>query len=225
MNNLHAHFSQVTHIIREARFDALKAVNTKLIALYWNIGKYISDRVADNGWGKSVVTQLAAFIQQEDPGTRGFSDKNLWRMKQFYEAYKHDPGNLELVHQLSWTHNLLIFSKTQRSGERAFYLNLAIHERLSKRDLERHIDSGYFERILLASQKLSPPVRVCVRKSHENPSIGVLLCKSRDEEIVEYALSRNVSPTLIADYETKFIAKNILQRKLHEMFGVTDLPG
>ena len=57
-----------------------------------------------------------------------------------------------------------------------------------------------------------------VRKTHENPSIGVLLCKSKDDEIVEYAMSRNISPTLVADYETKFIDKKLLQQKFHNMF-------
>lgn len=55
-----------------------------------------------------------------------------------------------------------------------------------------------------------------VKKPHENPSIGVLLCKSKDTEVVEYALNRNISPALVADYETKMIDKSLLQRMLHE---------
>jgi len=58
-----------------------------------------------------------------------------------------------------------------------------------------------------------------VRKFHENPSIGVLLCKSKDDEIVEYAMSRNISPTLVADYQTKFLDKNLLRKKLHDIFN------
>jgi YhcG PDDEXK nuclease domain len=57
-----------------------------------------------------------------------------------------------------------------------------------------------------------------VRKSHENPSIGLLLCKSKDDEIVEYAMSRQLSPTLVADYETKLIDKKLLKNKLHDWF-------
>jgi hypothetical protein len=56
-----------------------------------------------------------------------------------------------------------------------------------------------------------------VKKEHENPSIGVLLCAYKDNDVVEYALSRSVSPTLIVDYETKLIPKAVLQRKLHEL--------
>jgi len=58
-----------------------------------------------------------------------------------------------------------------------------------------------------------------VRKPHENPSIGVLLCKSKDDEIVEYAMSRNISPTLVADYQTKFLDKNLLRKKLRDIFN------
>lgn len=57
-----------------------------------------------------------------------------------------------------------------------------------------------------------------VKRENENPSIGVLLCKSKDAEVVEYAMSRNLSPALVAEYETKFIEKKILQAKLHELF-------
>ncbi len=57
-----------------------------------------------------------------------------------------------------------------------------------------------------------------VRKSHERPSIGVLLCATKDNEVVEYALSRSVSPTLIAEYQTRLPDKRLLQRKLHEFY-------
>ena len=57
-----------------------------------------------------------------------------------------------------------------------------------------------------------------VRKAHENPSIGVLLCASKDNEVVEYALSRAASPALIAEYQTRLPDRRTLQRKLHEFY-------
>lgn len=57
-----------------------------------------------------------------------------------------------------------------------------------------------------------------VRKPHENPSVGIILCKSKDEEVVEYALSRQLSPALVAEYRTQLIDKETLRRKLHELF-------
>jgi hypothetical protein len=56
-----------------------------------------------------------------------------------------------------------------------------------------------------------------VKKPHENPSIGILICKTKDDEVVKYALSRNISPTMIAEYETKLVNKALLQKKLHEL--------
>ena len=56
-----------------------------------------------------------------------------------------------------------------------------------------------------------------VKKPHENPSIGILLCRDKDEEVVEYALSRNLSPTLVAQYELQLPDKKLIQAKLHEL--------
>lgn len=58
-----------------------------------------------------------------------------------------------------------------------------------------------------------------LKKPHENPSIGILICKTRDEDVVEIAMNRNISPTMVAEYETKFVDKDLLQRKLKEMSG------
>jgi YhcG PDDEXK nuclease domain len=57
-----------------------------------------------------------------------------------------------------------------------------------------------------------------VKKPHENPAIGVLLCASKDDEVVEYALSRSLSPALIAEYQTQLPDKRLLQQKLHEFY-------
>ena len=56
-----------------------------------------------------------------------------------------------------------------------------------------------------------------VKRPHENPSIGILLCKGKDTEVVEYAMARNISPALVADYETKLIDKKALTNKLNQL--------
>ncbi len=61
-----------------------------------------------------------------------------------------------------------------------------------------------------------------VKLPTENPSIGVLLCRDKDNEVVEYALSRSISPTLIADYETKLISKELLRKKLNEFYNLLE---
>jgi predicted nuclease of restriction endonuclease-like (RecB) superfamily len=60
-----------------------------------------------------------------------------------------------------------------------------------------------------------------VKKPHEGPAIGVLLCASKDSEVVEYALSRSLSPALVAEYQTRLPDRRLLQEKLHELYALT----
>lgn len=315
-------FTQVISLIKQARYNAFKAVNTGLINLYWELGKYITEKTESEGWGKSTVLQLAGYIQKQEPELKGFSDKNLWRMKQFYDTYKDLPKLATLWRVLSWSHNRLIFPMGSIE-EKEFYLNLSVNEKLSVRELERQINSSVFERVMLGNAKRSPvesglqatlndsfkdtyvfeflnlpepyteadlqkqliqqmkkfilelgkdflfmgeeyrmqvgnkdfftdllfyhrglqclvafelktidfePEHLGkinfylealdrdIKKPHENPSIGVLLCKNKNEEVVEYAMSRNMSPTLISKYTTALPDKKLLQAKLHEFY-------
>jgi predicted nuclease of restriction endonuclease-like (RecB) superfamily len=93
-------FSEIISLIRQARIDVYKAANTHLINLYWNIGEYISNRTKSEGWGKSTVQELALSIQTQEPCAQGFSDKNLWRMKQFHETYKDYPKLSSLMREI-----------------------------------------------------------------------------------------------------------------------------
>ena len=86
-------------------------------------------------WGDSVVGQLAEHLSQNQPGLRGFTRPNLFRMRQFYETYRGDEKVSPLVRQLPWTHNLVIFSQSKLPQEREFYLRSAIQEKWSKREL------------------------------------------------------------------------------------------
>src|SRR5437667_6620150 len=115
-------FSAVVDLIRHSRQAAFRAVNTHLIDLYWNIGEYISRRIESENWGESVVTNLADFIARSEPGAKGFSDKNLWRMRQFYEAYRDEPKLSSLVREIGWTNNLVILTRCKTLEEKEFYL-------------------------------------------------------------------------------------------------------
>ena len=117
-------FDEVIHIIDNARSRAMKAVNAELIQMYWEIGSYVSGRVKDGGWGKSVVADFSEFLQAHYPGTKGFSAQNIYRMKQFYEIYKDDEFVTPLVTQISWTNHLLIMSGPKTADERHFCMAL-----------------------------------------------------------------------------------------------------
>jgi predicted nuclease of restriction endonuclease-like (RecB) superfamily len=317
-------FAEIVGLIQTARQRSWQAVNTELIDLYWRIGEYLHQKIESDGWGRGTVVQLAAYIARREPGLRGLSSQNLWRMRQFFEAYRGDPKLSPLVRVLPWTHNLIILGQSKRPEEREFYLRMAIQERWSKRELERQFRLAAFERTVLNPPQLSPAVRLihgdaatgifkdaylvefldlpethseadlhrgllarlkaflielghdfcfvgteypvqvggrdfaldlvffhrglnCLvaielkvdrfepeylgklefylealdrdaRKPHENPAIGLLLCASNDSEVVEYALSRTLSPALIAEYQTQLPDKKLLAAKLHEFY-------
>lgn len=316
-------FGEIVSLIQNAKQKAYAQVNTILIELYWEIGQYIATKTIKENWGQGVVKELALYIKEQDPTLKGFSDKNLWRMKQFYETYHKNEKLSPLVRELTWTNNLLILSASKSDEEREFYIRLNIKERYSKTELQRQLKSGAFERTLLANKKLSPAVRVLpqnttnvfrdvyslefldlnhlhseknlqtsllenlktfileigkdfcfmgqeykvqvgnkdfsidllfyhrelqclvafelkidefepsylgqlefylealdrdVKKKYENPSIGVLLCRKKNDEVVEYALSRSASAAVISEYETKLIPKEILRAKLNEFY-------
>ncbi|HWZ22022.1 MAG TPA: PDDEXK nuclease domain-containing protein [Cytophagaceae bacterium] len=324
---LEKQFSEVIALIKQSRLAAFKAVNVELINLYWIVGEYVSKRIETEEWGKSIVQKLALYIEQAEPEIKGFSDKNLWRMKQFYEAYKNQSNLSAVLREISWTNNLVILSRAKSMAEKEFYLRICAKEKYSSRELERQIDSGVFERVMIGNKKLPAMMREfepgvlnsfkdsyvfeflnlpelhnesqlqkalvaqmkrfilelgkdflfmgeeyriqvgnsdfmidllfyhrslqCliafelkstkfkpehlgqlnfylealdrdVKKENENPSIGVLLCKNKDVEVVEYALSRNLSPAMVAEYQTLLPNKKLLQQKFHEIFENTN---
>ena len=62
-----------------------------------------------------------------------------------------------------------------------------------------------------------------IKKPNENPSVGVILCTNKEDEVVEYAMSRNLSPTMVAEYTVKLIDKRLLREKLHEFHAIADI--
>lgn len=347
-------FTLIIELINQSRITAVKAVNTELINLYWNVGVHISNRIAKGIWGEKTVDELAAFIQQNHSELKGFNRRGLYRMKQFYETYNTSQfvspvgtqlysvenqsieivssvgAQLELsdirhsiLSKISWTHHRTIFSRCKTLEEMEFYIMLTVKENYSVRQLDRQISAGLFERVVIGNQNLSSVMKKTysgvmncfkdsyvfeflnlpephsesdlqkgligqmknfilelgkdflfigeeykvqvgnsdfyidllfyhrglqcliafelkiekfepehlgkinfylealdrdVKKEKENPSIGILLCKDKDNAVVEYALSRSLSPTMVADYRTQLPDKKLLQQKLHELF-------
>lgn len=347
-------FLDIIRLIKLARASAVKAVNTELINLYWNVGAYISKRIRNASWGEKKVDELAAFIKKNHPELKGFNRRGLYRMKQFFETYSSAPFvssvitsvqlpqiqdfgivssamtqfemsdiRQSILARMSWTHHLTLISRTKSDEEREFYIRLCIKENYTVAELTRQISAGLFERTLLGNQSLPPVLKQqpgifnqfkdsyvfeflnleeplneqdlqkalisqmksfilelgrdflfvdeefkvqvgnrdfnldllfyhrglqClvafelkkerfepehlgklnfylealdrdVKKEAENPSIGILLCKDKDTEVVEYALSRSLSPTMVAEYKMQLPDKKLLERKLHELFA------
>lgn len=111
-------FEKLLHYIQQKQIQVFQKINTALIDLYWELGKNLSGKVKNNEWGKSVVTEFAKYITSNAPDIKGFSDKNLWRMKQFYETYVDHPELSALLREIPWTHNTIIFSRCKSTEER-----------------------------------------------------------------------------------------------------------
>lgn len=140
--------SEIKAKVRQAQYDALKAVNIALINLYWEIGKSITEKQSQN-WGKAVVPTLSAELQKEFPGVGGFSTTNLWQMAQFYAEY-HDDENLQpLVGEISWTKHIAILNKCKESLERQFYILSTKKFGWTKNILIHQIENNTYEKYLL----------------------------------------------------------------------------
>lgn len=313
-------FTEILSIISKAQSRALASVNREMITMYWEIGRIVSEKAASDGWGKSTVSSLAAFLQSRMPGTTGFSERNIWRMKQFYETYRDNPKLSPLVAEIPWTNNLLIMTACKTDEAKEFYIRACIENRYSKRELERQIDSMLYERtaisdakygaltkrneglsalrdayvlefldlpsayrekdlrkqivshlkdfilelgkdfsfigeeyrlqvgntdffidLLFFNRSLSCLVAIelkigmfrpehlgqlnlylealdrDVKKPNENPSVGLILCTGKDDTVVEYALSRSLSPAMVADYTLHLPDKKKLKEKMREI--------
>lgn len=321
-------FQKVVNIIESAKERAYRKVNEELITMYRDIGEYISKQSKNSSYGDAFVQKLADFFSENYPELKGFNRRGLYRMKQFYELYQGEEKVSPLVTQLNWSNHLKIMSACKTMDERIFYMNMCIKERLSKRELERQIDSGYYERYMLSQNPQSLALETAkkatgnifldnyvldfldvpdpmsehdlqksiirnlkdfileigkdftfvgeeyrvqvgnhdffidllfyhrglsclvafelkigefkpeyvgqinlylealdreVKKENENPSVGIILCASKDDEVVEFALSRSLSPTMVAEYNLKLIDKKLLQKKLKEYIELAKL--
>ena len=94
--------AEVKERIRCAQYAALKAVNTELVGLYWDLGRLIVEKQEQSGWGKSVVERLSQDLRKEFPGVAGFSVQNLWYMRQFHLEYREHEKLQPLVGEIAW---------------------------------------------------------------------------------------------------------------------------
>lgn len=91
-----------------------------MVGLYWQLGRYLSEKLERAEWGTWVVEALAREIGRRQPGLRGFTRANLFKMRHFYETYRGDEKVSALLRQLPWTHHSLILANAQSPEERMF---------------------------------------------------------------------------------------------------------
>ena len=155
--------AEVKERVRSAQYTALKAVNTELVGLYWDIGRMIVERQKDAEHGTAIAEQLSNDLRTEFPGISGFSRRNVFYMREFYLLYRDDQRVQPLVAQIGWTHNLVIFQRCKDPLEREFYIRMTRKFGWSKNVLIHQIDNQSYEKSLLGQtnfdQALTPELR------------------------------------------------------------------
>jgi predicted nuclease of restriction endonuclease-like (RecB) superfamily len=155
--------TKVKERVRSAQYAALKAVNTELVGLYWDIGRMIAERQADAEHGAAIAEQLAVDLRREFPGVSGFSRRNVFYMREFYLLYRDDERVQPLVAQIGWTHNLVILQRCKDILEREFYIHMTRKFGWSKNVLIHQIENQSYEKSLLGQtnfdQALTPELR------------------------------------------------------------------
>ncbi len=157
--------------IKAAQTRAMTAVNRELIEIYREIGKTIHEQQESAGWGESVVELLAKDLHKSFPGMKGFSSRNLWRMKDFYVSYCNNPKLTTLSAEISWSHNVAILSKCENILEREFYMRMSKKSGWSYRVLLNQIDNQNFEKTMISQtsfdrnlpEKMRPEAKLAVK--------------------------------------------------------------
>ena len=156
--NYQPFLDQILAQIQSARYEMLKAVSQKTVLLYWNIGKAVSEKVKNEGWGKSIVEQLSEDLQREFPGIRGFSARNIWNMKSFNDFYAQNEKLQPLVAEIGWTQNCIILEKCKDARQIEYYLKKTKQMGWSKLDLKDKIAKNYFENQALVQNNFETTV-------------------------------------------------------------------
>lgn len=152
-------FEEIVTIVENSKDRAYRKVNEELILMYQEVGKYISKKTEEASYGSWFVDNVAESFSTNYPELKRFNRRGLYRMKQFYELYKDDEKVSPPVTQLSWANHLKIMSASKSQEERRFYIELAVKEGYSKRELERQMDSGYYERFMLSNGNMLPAIQ------------------------------------------------------------------
>ena len=132
--------------IYSAKTKAILSVNRQMIELYFEIGRQIVLNQEKQGWGKSVVEQMSEDLKDEFGEKSGYSAQNLWYMRQFYLSYKDYPNLQQLVGEIPWGSNILIFSKCKNETEREYYIKNTIENGWNRNVLMHHIKTKLIDR-------------------------------------------------------------------------------
>lgn len=199
----HAWLEDLKTRIHTAQQRATLAVNRELVLLYWQIGRDILCRQAQQKWGAKVIDRLANDLRAAFPGMKGFSPRNLKYMRAFAEAWPESEFVQQAVAQLPWGHNVVLLDRLSDAESRLWYAAKAIEHNWSRNILVMQIESRLMERSGAAvtnyATTLPKPQSDLARESLKDPyrfdflSLG----EEAQEREIEGALVRHVTDFLL----------------------------
>lgn len=189
--------------IHTAQQRATLVVNRELVLLYWQIGRDILARQAEQGWGTKVIERLAHDLRTAFPEMKGFSRANLMYMRAFAEAWPDAEIVQQAVGQLPWGHNLVLLTRLKDPQQRLAYAQSAIAHGWSRNVLNIHIETRLLERTGTAATNfdacLPKPQSDLARESLKDPYRFDFLGLGREagEREIENALVNHVTDFLL----------------------------
>ncbi len=223
----------IKEAILRSQYRAAASVNKEQLSLYYGIGSYVSANSRKGFWGKGAIEQISALLQKELPGLRGFSATSIRTMRIFYEEWEkvlnHQPTaddlalneNLLLmtIHQpvadefdwqdflaIGFSHHTEIIAKTKTLEERLFYIHECAIRHWSKYTLRDYLKADLYHH-----------QDSYIRKPHENPSIGIILCREMNQTFVEFAVRDYNKPMGVATYRASEEMPERLRRALQKL--------
>lgn len=179
------------------------AVNRELVQLYWQIGRDILQRQAEQGWGAKVIERLAHDLRTAFPEMKGFSRANLMYMRSFADAWPDEAIFQQAVGQLPWGHNLVLLAKLKQPEQRLAYAQCAVEQGWSRATLEIHIESHLLERegqaITNFADRLPAPGTDLARQALKDPYLFDFLDVGQEanEREIESALVKHITQFLL----------------------------
>ena len=217
-----AFIEKVKQEIRTAQHHAMRQVNQDMILLYWKVGKMLNDHVA---YGNQFIERLARELRSSFPSLKGFSVRNLRYMQRFAREVPDERILQTVSAELSWSHNVLLLDKLKEKKQRLWYAQEAIKNGWSVRILEHQIEWGLYQRQVEAPKitnfdKFLPPqqselqpeyagklnfylsaVDSQMRVEGDAPTIGLILCKGKNDVVAEYSLRDMTKPMGVSAYQ------------------------
>ena len=191
--------------IYSAKSNAILSVNRLMIELYFEIGKEIVSNQEVLGWGKSVVEQMSKDLISEFGEKNGYSSSNLWRMRNFYLSYKDNAKLAQLVREISWGQNIIIFEKCKDDEIKEYYIKNSIEFGWNRNVLMHHIKTNLFDRDKIENKsnnfEISLPLHLSelaqdIVKSEYNLEF-LEVAKDVHERVVENSLIDNIKQFLL----------------------------